>query len=525
MRLDTIIEASARRVPERVALRTREQDLSYADLWDAVETVANGLAHYGLARHERIAVYLPKQVEAVVAMFAASRAGAVFVPINPVLKAAQVKHILKDCGARMLVTNASRLAAIAEDLADCQDLTHIIVTDDADSVEVSSAARLNWRELPGAAEVPLPSSVDADMVAILYTSGSTGRPKGVVLSHRNMVAGAESVAAYLENDESDCLLAALPLSFDYGFSQLTTAFLVGASVALMDYLLPRDVLAAAERFEVTALAAVPPLWTQLAGLSWPPPVVERLRYITNSGGAIPQATLKQLRHSLPSTKVFLMYGLTEAFRSTFLPPEQVDTRPTSMGKAIPNAEVLVLRPDGSECGAWEPGELVHRGAHVALGYWNDAERTAQRFRPMRSQATALPIPELAVWSGDTVQKDEEGYLYFVARRDEMIKTSGYRVSPTEIEEAIYESGVVGEAVALGAPHPVLGQAIVVVAVPSGKERGSTDALLATCRRLLPTYMLPGRVEWVASLPRNPNGKIDRKALAERFACLFEDAAL
>jgi len=360
------------------------------------------------------------------------------------------------------------------------------------------------------------------MAAILYTSGSTGKPKGVVLSHRNMVAGAKSVASYLENTPDDRILSVLPLSFDYGLSQLTTAFHVGATAVLMNYLLPRDILKSVEKERITGLAAVPPLWIQLAQLNWPEQA--SLRYITNSGGAMQRTTLDALRKALPKTKVFLMYGLTEAFRSTFLPPDELDRRPDSMGKAIPNAEVMVLREDGSPCAPGEPGELVHRGALVAMGYWNDLEKTAERFKPVSSRQQGLPIPELAVWSGDTVRMDEEGFLYFISRKDEMIKTSGYRVSPTEVEEVIYAMDHVGEAAAIGVAHPILGQAIVAVITARDGAQLDAEALLLACKPHLPTYMLPARIEiWSNSLPRNPNGKIDRKLLAQELQNIFMEA--
>jgi acyl-CoA ligase (AMP-forming) (exosortase A-associated) len=363
------------------------------------------------------------------------------------------------------------------------------------------------------------------MAAILYTSGSTGKPKGVVLSHRNIVAGAESVAQYLENRASDRILAALPLSFDAGFSQLTTAFLVGARVTLINYLLPRDVIDAVSNERITGLTAVPPLWIQLAAMKWPPAVTEHLRYIANTGGRMPKATLDKLRSSLPKTAPFLMYGLTESFRSTYLPPAEVDRRPDSIGKAIPNAEVLVVREDGSPCAPREPGELVHRGALVSLGYWNDPAKTAERFKPAPNQPAGLTMPEMAVWSGDTVMRDEEGYLYFIGRRDEMIKTSGYRVSPTEIEEVVYATGIVGEAAALGVSHPVLGQAIVLVVTPAAGSSVDCDRVLAECRQRLPNYMTPALIKpWAGSLPRNPNGKIDRKRLAEDMNGLFAEGA-
>jgi acyl-CoA ligase (AMP-forming) (exosortase A-associated) len=360
------------------------------------------------------------------------------------------------------------------------------------------------------------------MVSILYTSGSTGRPKGVVLSHRNMVAGAKSVASYLGNGPHDTLLAALPLSFDAGFSQLTTAFHSGARVVLLNYLLPRDVLKALERERVTGLTAVPPLYIQLSALDWPAAIGEHLRYFANTGGRMPRETLAALRARVPKAQPFLMYGLTEAFRSTYLPPEEVDRRPDSIGKAIPNAEILVLREDGTECGPDEPGELVHRGALVGMGYWGDPEKTAERYRPLPAgvggREAGLQIPELAVFSGDTVRRDAEGFLYFIGRRDEMMKTSGYRVSPTEVEEILYATKLVGECVAFGTDHPTLGQAIQVIATaPDGSAAVDVPALLAQCRVHMPAYMVPAGIHPMAGpLPRNPNGKIDRKLLATQW---------
>jgi acyl-CoA ligase (AMP-forming) (exosortase A-associated) len=333
-----------------------------------------------------------------------------------------------------------------------------------------------------------------------------------MLSHRNLVAGAASVAAYLDNNADDTLLAALPLSFDAGLSQLTTGFLAGAHVAMLNYLLPKDIINAVERERVTGLTAVPPLWIQLAQHEWP--AADHLRYIANTGGRMPRDILAALHARLPKTRVFLMYGLTEAFRATYLPPEELERRPDSIGKAIPNAEVLVLRPDGTECSPHEPGELVQRGALVAMGYWNDPAATTERFRPLPQHLPGAAQPEIAVFSGDTVSRDEEGFLYFIGRRDEMIKTSGYRVSPTEIEEILYSTRLVSECAAFGVEHPTLGQAVYVVAVPADGSTPDAAGLLAECRARLPSYMVPTHIEMRATpLPRNPNGKLDRMALA------------
>lgn len=519
--IQDFIFQSAQRTPQAPALSYQGVPLSYSALAQTVQAAAGALLALGLCRGERVAVYLEKREEAVAAMFGAAAAGAVFVPVNPLLKPEQLRYILCDCNVRVLVTSRERLKLLLEALPGCPDLhTVIVVGADYAAPAIDGLQFVSWTECIVRA-VPCFShrSIDGDMAAILYTSGSTGKPKGVVLSHRNLVAGAESVASYLGNTAQDRILCVLPLSFDYGLSQLTTAFASGACAVLMNYLLLRDIVEAVDQERISGLAAVPPLWIQLSQLSWPP--TPALRYITNSGGAMQRGTLDKLRAVLPQTSIYLMYGLTEAFRSTYLAPEQLDARPDSIGKAIPNAEVLVLRQDGTPCGPDEPGELVHRGALVAMGYWNDLEKTAERFRPLPPRHDGLKIKEMAVWSGDTVRSDDEGFLYFLGRADDMIKTSGYRVSPTEIEEVVYATGLVGEAAALGVSHPVLGQAIALLATAAPGVDLERGALMAACKAKLPGYMTPAWIEVRAeALPRNPNGKIDRKLLATELASLF-----
>ncbi len=515
--LHELIGVAARRAPSARALTHGAHSLVYGELWDAVQCFAAGLVGLGLPRAGRVGIYLEKRTETVVASFGAPAAGGVFVPMNPLLKPEQVAFIAQDCSVRVLLTSPERLAALAPVLAQCPSLTHVVLTEPSAALPTlpPSITVLSYAELLAAPAGAGHRVIDTDMVAILYTSGSTGRPKGVVLSHRNMVAGAKSVAGYLENHAGDTLLAALPLSFDAGFSQLTTAFHSGARVVLLNVLLPRDVLKALEREHVTGLTAVPPLYIQLTQLEWPTAINEQLRYFANTGGRMPRETLHALRQRVPAAKPFLMYGLTEAFRSTYLPPEQVDARPDSIGRAIPNAEIMVLREDGSECAPDEPGELVHRGALVGLGYWGDAEKTAERYKLVPNRDAGLQLPEYAVYSGDTVRRDAEGYLYFIGRRDEMIKTSGYRVSPMEVEEILYTSKLVGECVAFGVEHATLGHAIQVIATaPEGSAALDLDALMKACRQQMPAYMVPAGITAKAGpLPRNPNGKIDRKLLA------------
>ncbi|MEV6606211.1 acyl-CoA ligase (AMP-forming), exosortase A system-associated [Kutzneria sp. NPDC051319] len=481
--------------PDRPALTFKDATLSYRELADRVGRLAAGLAGLGVRRGDRVAVYAEKRIDTVVALMAISAAGAAFVPVNPLFKARHLAHVIEDCTPRLVITTAERLDTVRDASAE---------------IPVVVFGSEQWRALSESEPSTTPVVIDQDVAAIMYTSGSTGGPKGVVLSHRNILAGAESVASYLKQRADDVVLAALPLSFDAGFSQLTTSFLVGAHVVLVNYLLPREIVKLCAKHGVTGLTCVPPLWLQLVTQTWPAESTTSLRYFANTGGRMPRATLARLREIFPAAEPYLMYGLTEAFRSTYLDPAEADRRPDSIGKAIPNAEILVVHPDGTPCEPGESGELVHRGALVAQGYWRDPVRTAERFRPLPTSYGS----EIAVWSGDTVYQDEDGFLYFVGRGDDMIKTSGYRVSPTEIEEAAYATGLVGEAVALGVDDERLGQHIVLVVTLLGGAGDLGKAL----SEALPAYMLPHRVDVRDQLPRSVNGKFDRHLLAKELSC-------
>jgi len=525
--LHELIIQRANTRPAAPAVTYKDSSLSYADLSAEITSAAQSLIGLGLAKNERIAIYLPKRLETVVSFFATSLAGGVFVPINPLLKPTQVAYILQDCNVRILITSQDRYNALKDALTGCHDMHTVVLLDNKhDTAEnVGHFQTLGWSAMlaNGGSDTLPHRRIDTDIAAILYTSGSTGNPKGVVLSHRNMVAGAKSVAQYLENHEHDRLLAVLPFSFDYGLSQLTTSFVSGACTVLMDYLFPRDVIKMVAKEGITGLAAVPPLWNQIAQLPWPEEATDKLRYITNSGGALPKATIASLQKALPTTNIYLMYGLTEAFRSTFLPPSEINKRPDSIGKAIPNAEVIVVREDGTQCASGEPGELVHKGSLVSMGYWNDPNKTNEHFKPAPNRDKGLPLQEIAVWSGDTVRMDEEGYLYFVSRKDDMIKTSGYRVSPTEVEEVIYSSNLVEQVAAIGVPHAVLGQAVVTILTPNAhSDKVDKETILAYCKSKLPAFMVPEHIVIRQNLPKNPNGKIDRKTLAKEYQDLFQE---
>jgi acyl-CoA ligase (AMP-forming) (exosortase A-associated) len=518
-----IVQTAARRTPDGEALVSGDARLTYLELARLGSAFNHALSALGVERGARVVILLDKRIETVVSMLGAAAAGYVFVPVNPLLKPNQVAHILQDCRAGYLVTTALRARALGA--ACLAAVSHLIIVDDSDALNLKLAATVRvhcWPDLGDAAHRDAPASVlptsviDTDLAAILYTSGSTGLPKGVMLSHRNLLEGAWSVADYLHHDSSDRILAVLPLSFDAGLSQLTSAWSAGATVVLLNYLSARDVVLACEREHITAITGVPPLWMQLAGATWSDTSRSALRYFANTGGHLPLPVLQKLRSIFPGATPFLMYGLTEAFRSTFLDPAQIDLRPDSIGKAVPNARVLVVHEDGSPCAPEETGELVHVGAFVTLGYWNDATRTAQRYRPSPEIKPGAAPGDIAVWSGDLVRRDSEGYLYFVARNDAQIKSSGYRISPEEIEETIHASGLVSEAVAVGVPDDELGEAIVLLVVMA-TARASIDDLSGWCTQRLPRYMVPKRIVTCQDIPRNPNGKFDRVALRAALA--------
>ncbi len=476
------------------ALVLRHRTFSYKDLRESVALLAGWLQQQVPEPGARVASWAAKGELTCLLPLAAARAGLVHVPINPLLKRAQVAHILNDSGARLLIATPARLETLDEGDA---PLGCILRSESQVIAEYQFSVRIEQSTADPVA-----------LAAILYTSGSTGKPKGVMLSHANMWLGAQSVASYLELTPADVTLAVLPLSFDYGQNQLLSTWFAGGSVTPLDYLIPRDVVKAVDRWGVTTLAAVPPLWVQLVELDWPAETAARLQRLTNSGGALTADLVWRLRQQFPQARLFPMYGLTEAFRSTFLDPDLVDRHPTSMGKAIPHAEILVINDQGNVAADGEEGELVHCGPLVAQGYWRDPVRTAERFRPAPA---ASGYGGMAVWSGDRVRREVGGLLYFVGRRDAMIKCAGNRISPQEIEEVALGTGLVAEAIALGVPDERLGQAVhLVVRGASGLE--SKEDLPRKLMALLPNFMHPKVIHWREAMPLSPNGKIDRAAL-------------
>ncbi|WP_395333739.1 acyl-CoA ligase (AMP-forming), exosortase A system-associated [Novosphingobium sp. BL-8H] len=483
------------------ALVLRGETLDYKALRSRVSRLAAWLAREIPAKGARVATWAAKGELACLMPLAAARAGLVHVPINPLLKHAQVAHILADSGALMLIGTPARLTTLGE--GDVPAVCRLV----EEGVALAGAEALGGDLAPSQADPD-------DLAAILYTSGSTGRPKGVMLSHANMWLGAQSVHEYLGLAPDDRTLAVLPLSFDYGQNQLLSTWYAGGCVVPLDYLMPRDVVKAVERHGITTLAAVPPLWVQITELDWPEETAAKLRRLTNSGGALTVDLVRRLRVLFPHARLFAMYGLTEAFRSTYLDPALIDSHPTSMGMAIPHAEVLVINDMGEISQDGEEGELVHSGPLVAQGYWQDPERTAERYKPA---PTASRYGGMAVWSGDRVKREADGLLYFVGRRDAMIKSAGNRISPQEVEEAALGTGLVAEAVALGVADPRLGQAVHLVVRAAPGTSGSEEELPRKLKEELPNFMIPQVIHWRDAMPIGPNGKVDRTGLAVELA--------
>jgi acyl-CoA ligase (AMP-forming) (exosortase A-associated) len=484
--------------PARVALVDRDREVSYGELERAVAGFSRELRAAGVGPGDRVAVFLDKSVEHVVALYGTWAAGAAVVPIHDGLKRAQIAHVVEHSGARVLVTEPRLLhRARAEDL----DIPRI----DPAGLRAAPALRLR------ASEAPRPSRAPGELATILYTSGSTGRPKGIALSHDNLVAGARIVAGYLGITEDERILSVLPFSFDYGLNQLLTSVDRGATLVLQRSHAPADICRALERHAITGLAGVPPLWAQLLGRGSPLPTLAlpRLRYLTNSGGVFPRPLLARYRELLPQADVVLMYGLTEAFRSTYLPPAELDRRPDSMGRAIPETRIFLVNEQGLPCAPGETGELVHAGPTVALGYWRDEEATRERFRPHPFDPSHAGR---VVHSGDLVRQDEDGFFYFVGRRDQMLKCFGFRVSPEDVEEQLLASRLVDEVAVTGCPDEVAGTLLVAHVVPRDPARFEPSMLIEHCRTNMPHYMVPARVVVCESLPRTSSGKLDRKAL-------------
>jgi amino acid adenylation domain-containing protein len=503
----------ARRLPGKVALVCGGRRVTYAEVDRQSDALARSLVRRGVRRGDRVAVFGENGVETVVSFWAVLKADAVVSLVNPAVKSDKLAFCLEDLGAVALVTEASLAATFLPAVARSATIATVVVAGELDPADAGRLpGHVSFEEaLRAGGEGPaLPGAgIDIDLAAIIYTSGSTGEPKGVMLTHRNMLAAAGSVNAYLGNTEDDVILGALPLSFDYGLYQMIMAFAVGARLVLeRSFALLPQVMARVEKEGVTAFPCLPTVCALLAEMT----TLSRhdlsaVRYVTLSGAALAPRHIELMRRTFPRARIFSMFGLTECKRCTYLPPEDLDRKPGSVGIAIPNTELWLVDENDREVGPNEVGQLVIRGATVMRGYWRDPELTAARLRPGR-----LP-GEVVLYTGDLCRRDEEGYLYFVARMDDVIKCRGEKVAPREVEAALLDIPAVKEAAVVGVPDEVQGAAIkAFVVVDEGASLTEGD-VRAECRRRLSASMVPSHVEIVRGLPRTPTGKIDKSALS------------
>lgn len=516
MLVQELLEATVQRRPGFIALVVGEERITYGALETAANRLAHALREAGVRRGDRVAVLLENSIPAVVAVFAILKAAGVFLVLHPSTRPGKLARILDDAGPVALITDSGRARDMTSVLAASGSLRTIVWADDKPLPLDSRLRSLSWSSLGQyPAERPARLAIDQDLAMLIYTSGTTGQPKGVMATHHNMLAAVNSVNAYLRNTHDDVILNVLPLAFGYGLYQVFLATQVGARVVLdKSFAFPARTVALLEQERVTALPGVPTLFALLLRY---PDLLRRdlasLRYITNAGAAIPAQHIQAIRAALPHVRFYSMYGQTECKRISYLPPEEVDRRPTSVGIAIPNTEVWIVGEDGQPAPPGTVGELVVRGAHVTRGYWRAPELTRQRFRPG-------PLPgETVLYTGDLFQQDEDGFLYFVSRQDDIIKSRGEKVSPREVEEVVSRMAGVAEAAVAGVHDPLLGQAILLLVVPQLGVELNVREIRAHCARALEDYMLPKYVEIVAELPRTDNGKVDKKRLQAEFtAC-------
>ncbi len=510
--LHDYVHDSARRLPDKTALVAGDQRLTYAVIEARSNALAHALVRRGVARGDRVIVLMENGAEATIAFWAVLKANAIVSMVHPHTKADKLAYLLNDCRARALVTSAQLSPAFVPAAERSEHLAAIVVAGGFDPARHAWDARVvGWSEALGGerSDAPPPRRcIDVDLASIIYTSGSTGEPKGVMLTHRNMLTAATSITTYLENVEDDVILGCLPMSFDYGLYQMIMAFRMGARVVLeKSFTYPTKVLETVAREKVTGLPGVPTMFAMLTEMKNIRDFdLTAIRYVTNTAAALPPKHIRALRELFPQAKVFSMYGLTECKRCTYLPPADVDRKPESVGIAIPNTELWIVDEEDRPVGPNVVGQLVIRGATVMKGYWEKPEETAKKLRPG-------PIPgEQVLYTGDLCRLDDEGYLHFVGRTDDIIKTRGEKVAPKEIEAILHAFPGVVEAAVIGIPDPILGQApVAFVVLEEGKTLRETE-LRRFCQERLESFMVPARFEQRPALPKSDNGKIDRRAL-------------
>ena len=503
MRVEGFLHGSAARFPDKTAIVCGERRIAYRELSAGARGLAAQLRRRGVARGDRVVILLENSPETVIALFGALEAGAVFSVVNPGTKLDKLAYILNNCGARAVITEP-RLAAMAAEAAKS-----------APSVAFTLVTPFAFAAEDGQQDDAPPAGIDLDLAMIVYTSGSTGFPKGVMMTHQNVVAAASSITSYLESAPEDVVLSVLPLAFDYGLYQALMCAKVGATVVLeKSFTYPAVLLEKLKSERITGLPLVPTIAAVLLQMKdLVPGAFPALRYITNTAAALPPAHIARLQELFPATRIFSMYGLTECKRCTYLPPEQLAVRAGSVGIAIPGTEAYVVDDAGRRVAAGVVGELVIRGAHVMKGYWGDPQATERALKPG-------PFPwEKVLHTGDLFKADEEGFLYFVGRKDDIIKSRGEKVAPKEVENVLYELRGVREAAVIGVPDPLLGMAVkAVLALEPGFSLTARE-VIRHCQQRLEEFMVPKHVEFRDALPKSHNGKISRSQVAMTQAAL------
>jgi long-chain acyl-CoA synthetase len=518
MRVHHFLERSAERFPAKTALVCGEKRWTYEEIDRASGDLASSLAALGIQPGDRVALFLDNSYESVVSIFGILKAGAVFMVLNPTMRAGKLNFILGHSGARAVITETSKTLTLRSAIGRLPRLAHIILCHGGRAAQgnlrlspaTNSKTIVPWRLLVenGGMPLPAPGGSDDDLAALIYTSGSTGEPKGVMSAHRSMSAAVDSITTYLENVADDIILDVLPLSFDYGLYQVLMAFSFGGTVVLeKSFAYPYRILERLAEERVTGFPIVPSMAAILLRME----TLEHaefpaLRYITNTAAAFPVDHIRKFRAVFPRVKIYSMYGLTECKRVSYLPPEELDRRPGSVGIPMPNTHVRIVGDDGRELGPDEVGELVIDGPNVMQGYWNAPEETARTFRP------GAHAGETLLYSGDLFRTDRDGYLYFVGRKDDLIKSMGERVSPREVENVLCALPAVSEAAVIGVPDEIAGRAVKAFIVVADGAQLSRDDVTRHCRNHLEPFMIPKYVEFVASLPTSPHGKIDKQAL-------------
>jgi long-chain acyl-CoA synthetase len=518
MLLQHLLEESAQKLPHKVALIHKGERLTYREIDQKANQVAYLLQSQGIQRGDRVAIYLDNSIESVVSLFGILKTDAVFLMLSPLLKAPKLGYILNNCKAKGLITHTNKLSMMSGIFSSVTSLQCVIFTGDKDKITARVCPNpISWNEinsLPSTCDLRLTSSnIDLDLATIIYTSGSTGSPKGVMLTHLNMISAATSITTYLENVPEDIIIDALPLSFDYGLYQVLMAFKFGGTVVLeKSFAYPYEMIKQMVKEKVTGFPGVPTLFAILLEMEDLKQIdLSSLRYVTNTAAALPVEHIQRLRKIFPQAKLYSMYGLTECKRVSYLPPEELDRRPASVGRGMPNEEVWIVDENGNRVGPGVIGELVVRGSNVMRGYWGDPGTTDLVLRPG-------PIPgEKVLYTGDLFKMDEEGFLYFFGRKDDMIKTRGERVSPKEVENALYGLEGIAEVAVVAVPDEILGQAIKVFIVSRDGYPLTEKDVLRHCKREIEEFAIPKYIEFRDFLPKTSSGKIDKLTLKNQGA--------